>query len=164
MVYNDLASYGRVRKVHNVRSNLCSWFVAASDRFCGNYCVKASKKDVNLRYCWRHASLFRKSEDTLVLIMIVSAKQIFNRNVWKRFIHECQIERVPIHMLIYHELMNNGTVRENDNLISRFRPVPARFGQKCVSLQSAHGHARYMSVYLKLLNYAYQIVEPPDVW
>lgn len=157
MRYNDLNSYRRTKKIHNVHSNLCTWFIDNRNRFCGNYCCKNNKSDLNLRYCWRHSSSVKRSKDILVLIMIVSANTIFNRNIWKKFIHTCQRDHVPIYLIIYHASMNNGTVREGENLISRFRPVPRRFGQKCVSLHNAHGGTRYVSVYLRLLNYCCQI-------
>lgn len=157
MEYNDLTSYSRTRKLHNIHSNLCSWFVTSKNKFCGNYCSRRSKKDLNLRYCWRHSSVFTNPEDVLVVAMIVSDDRIFNRDVWKCFIQRCQTDRVPIHLIIYHELMNKGTVREGENLISRFRPLPSRFGQRCISLVNAHGGTRYMSVYLQILRYVCDI-------
>lgn len=150
--YNDLSGF-KTQKLHNVKSNLCTKFFAEKERFCGNYCSR--KNDRFNRRCWRHP-LKRTSQPVVVLLMISASERTFNRDVWLDFLWKCEKDDIPLELVIYHEDMENATVREPQNFISRFRPFPDVFG-KVVPLRNSHGTVNFAQIYIRMLEYGIQI-------
>jgi hypothetical protein len=150
--YNDLSGF-KTKKVHNVKSNLCTKFFAEKEKFCGNYCSR--KTDRFNRRCWRHP-LRRPLQPAVVLLMISASERTFNRDVWLDFLWKCEKDDIPLELVIYHEDMENATVREPQNFISRFRPFPDVFG-KVVPLRNSHGTVNFAQIYIRMLEYGIKI-------
>lgn len=153
-IYNDIKGFDR--KLNNVKSNLCTFYFKDKSQFCGNYC---SRKGVhgNLfsRRCWRHKQPVRNNS-VVVLLMISASGRTYNRDRWIQFLSECQTNNIPIVFLIYHQNMQNTTLRDPQNLISRFRPFPDLFTQ-ILPLQNRHGGIHFTQTYLNMLQYGCKI-------
>lgn len=152
--YNDLSPFKSPR-LHNVRSNLCTKYYLDRKTFCGNYCSR--KADKYNRRCWRHPLVrIREDRPSVVLLMISASERFYNRDKWIKFLSQCEVQNVPVDLVIYHEDMWNCTVREAGNLVSRFRPFPDLFDNcvgKTLSLKDSHGGINYAQVNLKMLEY-----------
>ncbi|KAG8245372.1 hypothetical protein J6590_107653 [Homalodisca vitripennis] len=105
----------------------------------------------------RRLGCYSRSLPPIVLLMISSSQRIYNRDRWIAFTAECQEKNVPIELVIYHEDMLNGTVREPMNLLSRFRPFPDLFGKPILKLSNSHGSLNFTQIYLRMLKYACDI-------
>lgn len=154
-VYDDIAAYEAcIRPRTKVKSNLCTMYYPAKGRFCGNYCSR--KSDKYSKRCWRH-----KKESTapkLILLMITSEERVFNRDLWMKFLTLCERDNVPIEFVVYHETMLNCTVRNPNNLISRYRPFPDIFGENnVISLKGQHGTLEFAKVHMQMLTYGANI-------
>lgn len=88
--------------------------------------------------------------------MISASERMYNREMWIKFLEKCEEKKVPLELVIYHEDMNNCTVRESHNMISRFRPFPDIFG-KVLPLRNLHGGINFTQIYLKMLEYGCKI-------
>lgn len=150
--YNDIGEYGKpsCRVKTRVKSNLCTFYYKDKARFCGNYCSRKLLKFNNR--CWRHKR--NRTGPAVVLIMISSSEQFYNRDLWERFLVKSEEQNVNLHLVIYHRNMLNCTVRQPNNLISRFRPFPDIFTQV---LETDHGGVYYTQIYFQLLNYGCNI-------
>lgn len=151
--YNDVGGFSSGRKLHNVNSNLCTWFYPDKERFCGNYCSR--KNDLFNRRCWRHPK-HRPEKRVLVLLVISASERIYNRDQWTKFIADVQDNCLPIELVIYHEDMQNCTVRHSHNLLSRLRPFPNLFGDP-IPLKNRHGSLNFAQVYIRMLDYGSRI-------
>lgn len=155
--YNDLRGFDK--KLHNVKSNLCTWFYAEKYKFCGNYC---SRKGVHghpyNRRCWRHKrkGTYSASLPPLILLMISASERTYNRDMWLKFLSKSEENGVPIELVIYHENMLNCTVRDPKNLLSRFRPFPDLFG-RVLPLKDRHGGINFAQICLRMLEYGCKI-------
>lgn len=85
-----------------------------------------------------------------MLLMISSSVRVYNRELWLKFLTECN--SVPIELVIYHEDMLNCTVRSAHNLISRYRPFPDLFPE-VIPLSGRHGTVDFAQVHLQMLEY-----------
>lgn len=128
-LYNDVKPF--TKATSKVHCNLCTWYYEDKKRFCGNYCSRSAKHGFEFhRRCWRHKrNLYSSQIPPLVLLMISSSPRIYNRHRWITFLVKCQRQAVPVELVIYHENMLKGTVRDPMNLVSRFRPFPNLFGK-----------------------------------
>lgn len=152
--YNDLRGFEN--RLHNVKSNLCSkYFADEKKRFCGNYVSR--KVDKFNKRCWRHPNIDTLRHPKVVLLMVSASERFYNRERWIKFLAKAQEQSVPIELVIYHEDMWNGTVRNPHNLLSRFRPIPAIFGTNTLPLRRAHGSINFAQIHLKLLDYGTKI-------
>lgn len=88
--------------------------------------------------------------------MISASERTYNRERWLKFLHRCEKKNVPLELVIYHEDMNNCTVRDPQNLISRFRPFPDVF-PRVLPLRNLHGSIHFAQIVLKMLEYGCQI-------
>lgn len=154
--YNDLRGYDT--KLHNVKSNLCAYYYKDKKRFCGNYCSRKPPHGYMFnKRCWRHKKP-KSSAMTppVVLLMISSSERTYNRDTWLNFLFRCQERAIPLEFVIYHEDMANCTVRDPQNLISRFRPFPDVFG-KALPLRNLHGSVNFTQICNKMLEYGCKI-------
>lgn len=151
--YNDIGEFSKpaCKVKTRIRSNLCTFYYRDRLKFCGNYCSRKQCKFNNR--CWRH-NISRSNEPAVVLLMISSSDVIYNRDLWIKFLMMSQEQGANIHFVIYHKNMLNCTVRQPDNLISRYRPFPDLFD---FILETDHGGVKYTQVYFKLLEYACKI-------
>lgn len=147
--YNDL--HGFEKSLHNVKSNLCSKYFTDKSKFCGNY-VSRKVNDVSKR-CWRHPNTDVTQRPKVLILMVSASERFYNREKWIKFLSAVQQQNVPIELVIYHEDMWNCTVRNPQNLLSRFRPFPNIFGGSILPLRRAHGGINYAQIHLKLLDY-----------
>lgn len=148
--YNDLRGFEN--SLHNVRSNLCcKYFTDKKKRFCGNYVSR--KVDKFNKRCWRHPSIDTVQRPKVLLLMVSASERFYNRERWVKFLATAQDQNVPIELVIYHEDMWNCTVRNPQNLLSRFRPIPTIFGTNTLPLRKAHGGINFAQIHLKLLDY-----------
>ena len=92
----------------------------------------------------------------VVLLMISSSERTYNRDVWIKFLTKSEEKGVPFELVIYHEDMLNCTVRDPNNLLSRFRPFPDLFGS-VLPLKDRHGGINYAQIYLRMLEYGCKI-------
>ena len=154
--YNDLRGYDR--KLHNVKSNLCTFYYSGKKKYCGNYVSrKAPHGHKYSRRCWRHkAPKHSALIPPVVLLMISASERTFNRELWIKFLEKCEEKKVPLELVIYHEDMNNCTVRESHNLLSRYRPFPDIFGKE-LPLRNLHGGINFTQIYLRMLEYGSEI-------
>lgn len=152
--YNDLRGYNQ--KLHNVKSNLCSWYYMDKKKFCGNYCSR--KNDRYNRRCWRHRRRGKYSAmlPPVILLMISASERTYNRDMWIQFLKKSEEHGVPFELVIYHEDMTNCTVRHPHNLLSRFRPFPDIFG-KVLPLRGQHGGINFAQICLRMLEYGSKI-------
>ena len=155
--YNDLRGFDN--KLHNVKSNLCTWYYAEKHKFCGNY---SSRKGIHghlyNRRCWRHKreGTYSASLPPVILLMISASERTYNRDMWIQFLSKCQKYSVPIELIIFHENMLNCTVRDPKNLLSRFRPFPDIFGN-VLPLKDRHGGINFAQIYIRMLQYGCKI-------
>jgi hypothetical protein len=154
--YNDLRGFNT--RLHNVRSNLCTLYYKDKKKFCGNYCSRKGKHGYPFnKRCWRHKK--PKSSALIppvVLLMISASERMYNRDVWMSFLKACDDKNIPLELVIYHEDMNNSTVRDPQNLISRFRPFPDIFG-KVLTLRNQHGSINFAQIVMRMLDYGCKI-------
>lgn len=154
--YNDLQGFNV--KLHNVKSNLCTFYYRDKKKFCGNYCSRKPPHGYQFnKRCWIH----KKPKSSamippIVLLMISASERTYNRDTWLNFIHWCQEKNVPLELVIYHEDMYNCTVRNSQNLISRFRPFPDIFG-KVLPLRNLHGSVNFTQICNRMLEYGCRI-------
>lgn len=154
--YNDLGGFNT--RLHNVKSNLCSYYYKDKNKFCGNYCSKKPPHGYQFnRRCWRH----KKPKGSamippVVLLMISASERTYNRASWLNFINSCEVNNVPLEFVIYHEDMYNCTVRDPQNMISRFRPLPEIFG-KVRPLRNLHGSVNFTQICNEMLEYGCKI-------
>lgn len=151
--YNDFGGFKSTPKLHNVKSNLCTWFYPDRKRFCGNYCSRHNDKFS--RRCWRHPRP-RPEKQVVVLLMISSSERMYNRDLWTSFLAKSQEKQVPFELVVYHEDMLNCTVRHPHNLLSRLRPFPDLFGQ-VLPLKNLHGSLNFAQIYIRMLKYGSSI-------
>jgi hypothetical protein len=154
--YNDLRGFNT--KLHNVKSNLCTFYYRDKKRYCGNYCSRRGKHGYAFhRRCWRHkVQADMKSFPPVVLLMISASERVYNRDVWINFLNRCEDVRVPLELIIYHEDMYNATIRDPQNLLSRFRPFPDVFGD-VLPLRNRHGTINFAQIVLRMLEYGTKI-------
>lgn len=154
--YNDLRGYDT--KLHNVKSNLCTYYYSDKKKFCGNYCSRKGRHGHKYnRRCWRHKVPKQSAVlPPVILLMISASERTYNREIWIRFLEKCEEKKVPLELVVYHEDMNNCTVRESHNIISRFRPFPDIFG-KVLPLRNLHGSINFTQIYLRMLEYGCNI-------
>lgn len=88
--------------------------------------------------------------------MISASERSYNRDIWIHFLEKCETRGVPFELVIYHEDMTNDTVRNSQNLVSRFRPFPDIFGH-VLPLRNAHGSINFTQIYLKMLEYGCKV-------
>lgn len=152
-VYNDIGEFKKpsCRVKTRVSSNLCTFFYRDKDKFCGNYSSRRESKFSNR--CWRH-KVVGPQKPAVVLLMISSSERFYNRDLWLRFLTKSEEQGANFQLVIYHKDMLNCTVRQPQNLISRFRPFPDLFGP---TLETDHGGINYTQVYLRLLDYGCKI-------
>lgn len=163
--YNDIRAYTTVAsnpvgKPRKVSSNLCTWYYEDRKRFCGNYCSRRGVHGhIFNRRCWRHKRIgaYSKSLPPLVLVMISSSERTYNRDLWIDFLRKSERQGVPIELIIYHEDMLSCTVRDPQNLLSRFRPFPDVFNYPILSLRNSHGSLNFAQTYINMLKYACKI-------
>lgn len=150
--YNDLRGFDT--KLHNVRSNLCTYYSRDKKRFCGNYCSRKPPHGHKFnKRCWRHKKPISSAMlPPIVLLMISASERTYNRDTWLNFLHKCEEKSVPLELVIYHEDMNNCTVRDPQNMISRFRPFPDLFC-KPLPLRNLHGSINFAQIVLRMLEY-----------
>uniref|UniRef100_A0A1B6LE81 Uncharacterized protein n=1 Tax=Graphocephala atropunctata TaxID=36148 RepID=A0A1B6LE81_9HEMI len=157
--YNDLRSYKEPLKISRVTSNLCTWYYDDKKKFCGNYC---SRRGVHgslfNRRCWRHKrkGTYSASLPPVILLMISASERFYNRDTWINFLAKCDAKNVPLELVVYHEDMLNSTVRNAQNMISRYRPFPDIFG-KVLPLKNSHGGINFAQTYIKMLEYGCKI-------
>lgn len=151
--YNDIGEFHKpsCKVKTRVNSNLCTYYYRDKKRFCGNYCSRKINKFNNK--CWRH-KLVGPQRPGVVLLMISSSGSFYNRDLWMRFLCNCEEQDANIHMVIYHKDMLNCTVRQPNNLLSRYRPFPDIFGKV---LETDHGGVNYTQIYFKMLEYGCKI-------
>lgn len=155
--YSDLRGFNT--KLNNVKSNLCSLYYRDKKKFCGNYCSRKGRHGYPFnRRCWRH----KKPQSSamippVVLLMVSASDRIYNRDIWINFVNKCEDSKVPLELVIYHEDMNNSTVRDPQNLISRFRPFPDIFSSSILPLRDRHGSLNFAQTVLKMLEYGCKI-------
>lgn len=145
-------------RLHKVKSNLCTYYYRDRTRFCGNYCSrKPPHGSIFNKRCWRHKKA-KSSAMTppVVLLMISSSERIYNRDIWISFLNRCEDRNIPLELVIYHEDMVNSTVRDPQNLISRFRPFPDIYG-KVLPLRNRHGSINFAQTVLRMLDYGCKI-------
>lgn len=155
--YNDIRGFSS--PLSKVKSNLCTWYYSDKQKFCGNYCSRRGRHgDKFNRRCWRHKrkGAYSSTLPPIVLLMISASERTYNRDLWIRFLQKCENNGVPFELVIYHEDMTNCTVRNPQNLLSRFRPFPDIFGN-VVPLRNKHGSLNFAQVYLKMLEYGTKI-------
>lgn len=150
--YNDIKGFDV--KLHNVKSNLCTFYYKDKGKFCGNYCSRNPPHGFQFnKRCWRHK---RPKSSTIIppviLLMISASDRTYNRDTWLNFVYRCQKKNVPLELVMYHEDMNNCTVRNPQNLISRFRPFPDIFGPT-LPLRDLHGSVNFSQVVFRMLEY-----------
>ncbi len=158
---DDIDVYKNLKTINKKKnfSNLCTKIITSKKRFCGNYCHQ--KNQLFNRRCWRHKKLTSKILPPIVIIMIVSDK-IYNKHIWFDFLISCDKHNVPLELVIYNQYMYKGTVRNNHNFISRFRPSSKIFLKKyhIFSLTNNHASITYVNVYYDMLKY---VTEIPNV-
>lgn len=154
--YNDLRGFNS--RLHNVKSNLCTFYYENKKRFCGNYCSrKPPHGHLFNKRCWRHKKPRHSALlPPLVLLMISASERTYNRDIWIYFLQKCEKKNIPIELVIYHEDMNNATVRDPQNLISRFRPFPDIFG-RVLPLRNRHGGVNFAQTVMNMQDYACKI-------
>lgn len=154
--YNDLRGFNN--RLHNVKSNLCTYYYKEKKRFCGNYCSRKPPHGYHFnKRCWRH----KKPKSSalippIVLLMISASERTYNRDIWIQFLNVCEKKNVPLQLVIYHEDMYNCTVRDPQNLVSRFRPFPDVFGRP-LPLRNRHGSLNFAQIVLRMLEYGCKI-------
>ena len=92
----------------------------------------------------------------VMLLMISASERTYNRDTWLSFLNKCEKNNVPLELVIYHEDMYNCTVRDPQNMISRFRPFPELFG-KVLPLRNLHGSVNFTQVCNEMLQYGCKI-------
>lgn len=155
--YNDIGEFQRpaCRVQRNVKSNLCTKYYANNKKgtFCGNYCSRKLNKFENR--CWRHKRT--TTGPAVVLLMISSSARMYNRDLWSEFLRKSDEQSVNFYLVIFHEDMFNCTVRQPDNLLSRYRPFPDIFGNTVLPLKGRHGSMNFAQVYMQMLEYGCKI-------
>lgn len=154
--YNDLRGFNV--KLHNVKSNLCTFYYRDKNKFCGNYCSRKPPHGFLFnKRCWRHKKPKRSAMTPPVILLLISASErTYNRDTWLSFMNKCEDKNVPLELVIYHEDMYNCTVRNPHNLVSRFRPFPEIFGNP-LPLRNLHGSLNFTQVCNKMLDYGCKI-------
>lgn len=154
--YNDLRGFNT--RLHNVKSNLCTYYHKDKRKFCGNYCSRKPPHGyVFSKRCWRHKTSKRSAViPPIVLLLISASERTYNRETWLNFLYRCQENNVPLEFVIYHEDMYNCTVRNPLNIISRFRPFPDIFGQP-LPLRNLHGSVNFTQICNRMLEYGCKI-------
>ena len=160
-LYNDIRGFDQSRRrQRQVTSNLCTYYYKDKNKFCGNYCSRKPPHGHKFnRRCWRHKKLgtYSRSIPPVVLVMISASERFYNREMWIPFLSKCDESGIPIELVVYHEDMLNSTVRNAQNLLSRYRPFPDVYGSPIVSLRGAHGGINYAQTYIRMLEYACKI-------
>lgn len=159
--YNDIRAYtSATNRPAKVKSNLCSWYYLGKGKFCGNYCSRRGRHgDTFNRRCWRHRRRggYSASLPPVVLLMISASDRTYNRELWIKFLQNCESSGTPFELVIYHEDMLKCTVRDPQNLLSRFRPFPDQFGSVVLPLKNHHGSLNFTQTCLKMLEYGTKI-------
>jgi hypothetical protein len=154
--YNDLRGFNT--KLHNVKSNLCTYYYKDKKKFCGNYISKKPPHGyIFNKRCWRHKRPKPSAMLPPVVLLVISASErTYNRDTWLVFLEKCEKYRVPLELVIYHEDMYNCTVRDPQNMVSRFRPFPEIYG-KVLPLRHRHGSVNFTQICNEMLEYGCKI-------